>query len=893
MSVVGSSLLKNTERYSSSPQTIGLTMSVLKQILDWSVNRPSWQRDALRRLVQNGQLADADFEELGLMLQSAKGITVASSTPVAQPLDASHLAISSTGDPTVVLESLRDLVNVNALSEQQSLSFSISGLTVVYGDNGAGKSGYVRFLKRLCRARAPGDNIRRNVFSNRTDVPSGTVTFYVGTDRRELVWSDGEVGPPELGAVSVFDTACASVYVEKKTPVAYRPLGLDLLSKLAVSCDRVEIVLQRAIERSDAGKLTFATYSPGQPVSVLLNSLSPATTTQMIDSLATLTAIEKQRANELRVQIAELNLDGHRKKSQELRNRATRLRALSKELFAMEHGLSVEVEHSLRDALDQTRVTKEAVKLASALRFADQPLPSVGSTVWKALWDAARAYSVNEAYKDSSFPNASAEALCVLCQQPLEGPARERLIAFEQFVHDKSQAAADAASSKLAQLNLGVERTKVAVSSEALLEDLNANIAPTRSAVEAFVALASQRKTAIQQSVTDGAWVVPLELTASPTVELEQLAQLADEEAVAADAAANPEEMDKLQSELLLLDERARLFLERDQVLTEVERLAHRAKLSACLSDTETNAITRKSTELTKSSVSDALCSRFEYELRGLGLSHLSVVLDATGGAKGTLYHKVEIRRGDGTGISGVEHVLSEGEQRCIALAAFLAELSTQSSNSTIVFDDPVSSLDHERRETIVRRLVHESKSRPVVVFTHDLVFLLSMERRAAVEGTTFNGRQLRRSVTAIGKVAGDLPWYGLSVKKRIGYLRDSQVRAAKLYKEEEVDEYRDRVLNLYGLLRETWERAVEEVWLNEAIVRFGREVQTQRLKKILDVNAEDYQGLESGMDRCSTFNAGHDAPPAVNLAVPEPHEVLTDIVALEGWVETIRKRRK
>ena len=47
-----------------------------------------------------------------------------------------------------------------------------------------------------------------------------------------------------------------------------------------------------------------------------------------------------------------------------------------------------------------------------------------------------------------------------------------------------------------------------------------------------------------------------------------------------------------------------------------------------------------------------------------------------------------------------VAQVLSEGEYRCTALAAFMAELSTTESRSGLVFDDPVSSLDHLHRES-------------------------------------------------------------------------------------------------------------------------------------------------------------------------------------------------
>jgi len=39
------------------------------------------------------------------------------------------------------------------------------------------------------------------------------------------------------------------------------------------------------------------------------------------------------------------------------------------------------------------------------------------------------------------------------------------------------------------------------------------------------------------------------------------------------------------------------------------------------------------------------------------------------------------------------------------------------------VFDDPVSSLDHNHRTAVARRIVQESTLRQVIVFTHDAVF--------------------------------------------------------------------------------------------------------------------------------------------------------------------------
>ena len=43
--------------------------------------------------------------------------------------------------------------HVNALAPDQRLTLHRVGLTIIYGDNGSGKSGYARILKKVCRAR--------------------------------------------------------------------------------------------------------------------------------------------------------------------------------------------------------------------------------------------------------------------------------------------------------------------------------------------------------------------------------------------------------------------------------------------------------------------------------------------------------------------------------------------------------------------------------------------------------------------------------------------------------------------------------------------------------------------------------------------------------------------
>ena len=90
-------------------------------------------------------MSDVDFGELTALCKD-------NALP-GNPLAEGHISARQTGAPAVSLKSMRGVQNVNALVEDQSLTFIPKGVTIIYGDNGAGKSGYVRVLKRACRAR--------------------------------------------------------------------------------------------------------------------------------------------------------------------------------------------------------------------------------------------------------------------------------------------------------------------------------------------------------------------------------------------------------------------------------------------------------------------------------------------------------------------------------------------------------------------------------------------------------------------------------------------------------------------------------------------------------------------------------------------------------------------
>jgi hypothetical protein len=94
-------------------------------------------------------------------------------------------------------------------------------------------------------------------------------------------------------------------------------------------------------------------------------------------------------------------------------------------------------------------------------------------------------------------------------------------------------------------------------------------------------------------------------------------------------------------------------------------------------------------------------------------------------------------------------------------------------------------------------------------------------------------------------------------------------------------------------MLREAWERALEEVLLGGLVERYRPGVQTQHINVIADIKSEECKALETAMSKCSTWLPGHDKAAAARAPVPSAAELKADIAALETWVNVIRARRK
>lgn len=869
-------------------------MTIHDDILAWSLDQPHWQCDALRRIVEKGSFDVSDTDELTAACREAYGLSE-DSAPDLAPLATEHIPSRQQSGRKITLCSISEAANVNALDSSQVLSFAATGLTVVFGYNGSGKSGYGRILRRACRARSKGDPILPNVLGKATTDPASAVitTAIDDAEQPPAQWIDGQQSPDGLGSISFFDSDCASVHVRDRNEVAFTPFGLEILPTLGDLCKSVQAKLDAEKKTLDGETPPFlrSSYATGNTtVGKTLTSLKGSTKPEDLDTLASLDNAELERLKEIPAQLA----SDPQKAAKELRVQAGRITTLGRSLAAAEKALSDEALEAIKALARDAAVKTKAAQVAAAMNFNDDPLDGIGEPVWRALWEAARRYST-DAIPDTEFPATDTEnAVCVLCQQPLAEDAKDRLERFEKFVRDDSAQQATKATAALTTAVTALDRLDLqGEGTREQMKDVEAVDAKVFQSVRDQLATLLRRLRAVKLAYESSNWSFETPGTLNDVGDhLVALIKTLGLRAAEIDKSADATERKRLTDELAELKAREWLATVLGDVKEHVSRLADISKLKKAIAETRTNAITTKSKELAKLYVTDQLRNAFADEIKKMqqGVRRLNVELVAAEGKYGRTFYRVQLV---GASNAQVGTIVSEGEHRCIALAGFLSELATETTKSTVVFDDPVTSLDHHWRGCFAQRLVEEAADRQVIVFTHDIVFLHDLFSGAEQLKVPIELRRVQSNRNNSGFVDDKLPWIAQKTLPRIDEL-EHRVRATQNdYNNQNDDVYERDIFAIYGDIRATVERAIEEHFFRGVIVRHKDYISLSNLKQVTAMTTTHCERLQALFKRCCDITSAHDRASLRSFGVPTPGNALDDLDELRKLVVEIKAEQK
>jgi energy-coupling factor transporter ATP-binding protein EcfA2 len=844
--------------------------STSDDIRQWLHKQPDWLQDAAERLLKFGSLSPTDGKHLVARLRTAEGQRVT----LHRTFDS--LAQPSTTSSHLRLKSIGALTGIEGLAPRRPLTFGQKNLTVVYGNNGSGKSSYARLLKKVT-GRPRASDLKSNVFQAAPGQGQCQFTYQLAGEDVSTNWVANAPAVEALRAVDIFDTDEAAHYLSNENAAAYTPPIVALFENLALACDEVKDQLQdeqsKLVKALPALPYEYVATVAGKSYSFLKPEVAEATLSALLawtdeDELALTRATERLKTGD------------HAALAKQKRSKKTQVQQVATGLQQASDAYSLTALEHLRAlrtvAQTKRQIATEAAKVESA------QLNHVGTATWRAMWGAAREYS-QEAYPAKAFPVTDA-ARCVLCHQELSEVAQERLHAFENFVQSKLAAEATQAESAYTQAKnqLPIAWTQKNAATQAEAAGLTVDESWLTYLREFWLNVDNARAALLVDEGASSA--APVVGVTDAVKSLTDFADVLEKDASQHDLDAQSIDRVTLQKAKQELEAKKWVTQQALAVRAEIERLKQYKQYDDWKLLANSMPVSKKSGEVAEKVITKAFVDRFNRELKALGATRIKVELVKTRTEKGKVLHRLQL-----TGVKGkqtLEKVLSDGERRVVALAAFLADLTEKPSNAPFIFDDPISSLDQTWEERTIDRLVQLAETRQVIVFTHRLSFMGLIGEKS----DDMTCVHIRHEPWGAGET-GDIPLYGKKPEAALKDLGNARVpQARNALQEQGADAYYPLGKSICSDFRILLERIVEFVLLADVVQRHRRAVNTLgKIQNLVKITTTDCTLIEQLMTKYSCYEHSQSSEAPVEL--PEPDELKTDIELLIAWHNEFTKR--
>lgn len=835
-------------------------------LIGWANEQDHWIRALVGKVIEGRRrLSDGQIDELYDLLLLEKELKGGGPVTVA-PLRAGSAAAASA--KTCRLVALKHVQNVNALAPNQEIEFH-PRLTIAFGENASGKTGYVRILKRAGAVRT-AEVVLPNVHRPASGAtPRATIKVRVGDDERVIEWQ-GEQGVEPLTRIDVFDARAAVVHLEEDLSYSYTPADLLLFHLVADGIDRVRDKLQGARDARQPRANPFINgFSRESGLYAKIEGLGASTDLQELERLAEVSPGEeaalpglRQKVEALRSGSVRVQLESALRRRDVLRDATSAAEAIAA-FDSAAYAVAVSTEREATAA--HARATREAL--------ASEAVPGVLGEAWQQFVESAESY-IREIGLDI-YPAAGEP--CVYCRQPLGDAAVALLRKYRDYCNAALRKTLDEARRRVEMLTSPISRLRLEETQQGIERLIQALDDPTRPPRPLAVARDVVRHgRALQERIArhEECPPTPEDLAGAGAI----LRSAAEEaERMAADLRKQGEERERaLMEETARLRElEARLTLRqllpeiRDYV--EASRWADRAGTYLKRFQGFKKGLTETSKRASEEVLNRDFERRFQEECQALRAPRVSLDFP---GREGEARRRKLL-----TPEHGLGEILSEGEQKVIALADFLAEASLKPDKSPIIMDDPVTSLDHRRLQHVVDRLVELSRERQVIVFTHDIWFAAELLARFEREPDQCSFYDVTAEDGRIGAVAkGSHPRTDTfnDRKKRIQKLIDEARRASGEARQELIEKG-------YEELRGACEVVVEKDVLRGVTERYRPNV---RMTVLGQIRAERLpaatRAIQTVFDKCCRVIASHSQPLATLGVRPSLDELEGDWTSLQ-----------
>lgn len=817
--------------------------AIVDFLWDWTSNLGDWSKLLIHKIVTTeNPLSDTERKEVfNYFLQSIKLYTGLPALNIIKP----------TYSPTsnkINLESLSEISGVNKLAKDQTIDFS-KNITVIYGENGTGKTGYSRVLKNLGFSYDINKAILPNIYEE--DEPqSATIKYKTNGTSKSFIW-DGENTDSELESISVFNSNCVQFSLVDRNLIV-SPIGFHLFQLVSEELNGLSQLLRLKVAEHSTDLPWLDSLTSETPQHTFISSLSANSSEQKLAELSEFTPTHQENLEAREKELANLNKALLQSEIQSMNNQLNELNSIISKVESTKNVLNPTKWQKLialnKQITELEKQTKSGIKEIAE----ERGIELYETDEFKSFIHTAESYIKLIDTLDYPIDGDT----CIYCLQPLDVSAMELIKSYRALLNDKTQESLDALYKKKIELIEGVKQvdTNIVLHYPSFGVDKDETVIQPKQFVDYNKSL-SDLKTAfttdtiISSSVFSFDYQVILDFILKKRTKISET--LSQKSEVLGSIATKEDALKKTIDEL---KDRKYLSAKVDKVKTVIANHKIKNRLQRESRVFSTNAISRQTSLARERLIQQNFQDLFKKELRAFRKSNIKI--DYT----------FKTDRGSSKVLQNISNhaladILSEGEQSAIALAEFLTELQLDNTIAPVIFDDPVNSLDHKIIDQVVKRLIELSKTRQVIVFSHSILLFNSF---------------IQQSNLDYQKEAVDFKFHRVKVNFGVTGVLD-EVEEINSYKY-----YRKKLNNLlntntdgkdeaalaaegYGHLRSLIEISVERELLKNTIARYGKGVSFPAFLRVDGSKIdESKQILNDIYEKCCVSIDGHSSPEQV-----------------------------
>lgn len=688
--------------------------SLNSEIEQFAESLPYWAKYLSSKLLSGATTSDTDIDVAYTYVLEDAGLK-----PITER---SAIVISCENElcddfkKDLLLTSLQNLKGVNALVENQKIDFCHQ-VTIIYGINGSGKTGYTRLLKKAFHSRSTEDILPNiHVTTGHSNV-SAEISFTSGSKPYSLTYP-GHKQQNEFRQFSIFDNKCVNVHLTNKNQFEFRPAGLDFFADLIEAFKKIEEKITADITVKSTTKDYPSLFDGESDIKSVLNTLSAKTQIADLKKLIPITEEEKTKRSALEEQKVQLQALKKDKEIADLNGYKTLLTTLKTSITGNNKFFTTESLAEIKTAISDCISKDATAKTEGIEKFKTDKIINVGSKEWKEFIARAQAFAKQQACDNETYPKGGDN--CILCQQPLSDEAQKLIESYWVFIKSQSEQDAKDAQTALNTHKKSYEGLKFAMLPEDgvltkwMLEKHNKEALEIKEHLQKQKTLSESIIADLTTKTANDRIAIQIDTTHIDTIILGiegSITKLQENDPTA--------DIKKLQDSITYLNHKEKLEQHITGIETYVTNLKWAATATKAKGKISKRKITDKEKELSGKYFNEAYVNAFNEECKSLNCE-IGIDITHTGSA-GTSYRQLFLKGKEPS------KILSEGEQKIISLADFLAEMKLSEITCGVIFDDPVTSLDDERKSRIAKRIAEEATKNQVIVFTHDLVFVSTL----------------------------------------------------------------------------------------------------------------------------------------------------------------------